>query len=319
MPPKSHPSLLPPQKSDVYNPFIDKRQKNTHEGIHWPLSNAGLPAIVEDFDIPQIFKPTGHPSKHGCCAFIPTTTKNEIIENSIAISASLGLRTDVSEECCSIPCVAPAKNENITTEHLADLIDVFKRRLEKQKRALFPERYATSEVESLLQELEQLREEEMTLLEEVRHTQWKCDAEEWKAGTREETDIYFSFTVLRDSPPVSPTKSDLHRQESIRRAEARKARKAKAERKAKKRKSRLGKKEEVRIHIPLIKRRWSKPAVPMEDVVWEEKKDSPEWWIPEPERLSPLIPPQGFGLGLEEAVTYGLESLDAELAGKECA
>lgn len=115
----------------------------------------------------------------------------------------------------------------------------------------------------------------MTLLEKVRQTQWKRDVEGREAGVREElshiqeeTDIYFSSTVLRDSPPVSPTKSDLDRKESIKRAEARKARKAKAERKARKRKSRLAKREEVRIHMPFIDRRWSRPAVPMEDVVW---------------------------------------------------
>ena len=250
MPPKSHPSLLPPTKSDVYNPFANKRQKNVHEGIKWSLPNAGLPAIVEDLQIAQLFELTGHPSKHECCAFIPQSTKNEIIDNSIAISASLGLRTDVSEEICSVLCVAPAKHEAITIEHLADFIDVFRRRLKKQRRELYPARYATSEVESLLQELEQLREEEMTLLEEVRQTKWERDAEEWKAvvreepsHNREETDIYFSSTFLQDSPPISPTKSDLHRQESISRAEARKARKVKAERKARKRKSRLAKRD----------------------------------------------------------------------------
>ena len=188
----------------------------------------------------------------------------------------------MSEECCSIPCVAPAKHEAITAEHLADFIDVFKRRLEKQTRALFPERYATSEEESLLQELEQLREEEMTLLEEVRKIQGKRDVAEWEAGEREElshireeTDIYFSFSVLRDSSPVSTTRSDLRRQESIRRAEARKAKAERNERKSK-RKSKLVKREEVRIHMTLLDGKWSKPAVPMEDVVWEEKKDWPQ-------------------------------------------
>ena len=188
----------------------------------------------------------------------------------------------MSEECCSVPCVAPAKHEAITGEHLADFIDVFKRRLEKQRRALFSERYATSEEESLLQEFEQLREEEMTLLEEVRKIQRKRDIEEWEAGereelsdTREETDIYFSFTVPRDSSPVSTTRSDPRRQESTRRAEARKA---KAERKEtkRKRKSKLVKREEVRIHMPLLDGKRSKPSLPMEDVVWEEKKDWPQ-------------------------------------------
>lgn len=232
----------------------------------------------------------------------------------------------MSEECCIIPCVAPAKHEAITTEHLADFIDVYRRRLEKQKRALFPERYATSEAEPLLQELEQLKEEEMTLLKEVRQTLRKRNVEERETGVREElshireeTDIYFSSTVLCDSPPVSPTRSDLHRQESIKRAEARKARKAKAGRKAKK-KSRLAKREDVRIRMPLTDRSWSKPVVPREDVVWEEKKIWPEWWIPEPDRLSPLVTPTtGFGLGLQEAVTYELESLDGESTGKKCA
>lgn len=95
---------------------------------------------------------------------MPKETTDEIIDASLKISEELRVWHGLDYSKKGLPMEG---HKVYTNEHLEDFIDVFRRRLWKQRRALRSWEVGKSEREALLEELDKSREEQRALTEDI--------------------------------------------------------------------------------------------------------------------------------------------------------
>lgn len=170
---RKHESLLPPKDSPIYNPLKDLSVSKTK---HPSMSKGNKQRfIILEEGPPRPQKSPAFPSPKTLlsrtvqaealgCIYVPTSSTKNATNLFPRISTELKVwhGLDCSEQCLPMP-----GHQVYTNEHLEDFIDVFKRRLQKQRRALRPWDYEQSEREYLLEELKGLGEEQNRILQEM--------------------------------------------------------------------------------------------------------------------------------------------------------